>query len=63
MKINELIKIRNIKRSIDFAYNKCNLYGSDVDVYSVIRRYKNLNELDEESIDEIYDYIVKGLCF
>lgn len=63
MNINELMKKKSIKRSIDFAYNKCNLSGTDTDVYSVIRKYKNLRNLDEESIDEIYDYIVQGLCF
>lgn len=63
MDINELLSNNGISKSIRFAYSKCNLIGEDVDVYGVIYSYKRLASLDDKSIENIYDYIVKGLNF
>jgi hypothetical protein len=52
-----------LETAIERAFNKCNLTGSDCDVYKVLYGYKAIREQSEEEIDRIYDYIVERLGF
>lgn len=52
-----------LDQAIERATDRINLKGAGCDVYSVLYQYKAIRELDEEKIDQIYDWIVHVLGF
>ena len=48
--------------AINRCFDKCNLIGSDVDIFEIMMNYKAIREC-EEKWDEIYDQIAAGLGF
>lgn len=53
----------NKEQAIERAFNKANLIGDDVDLYSVINSYSVLRVLSDNEKDEIYDYLAYRLGF
>ena len=51
------------EKAIDRAFDMCNLIGEDVDIFSIMYRYKALRELSDEELDRIYDDIADRLGF
>lgn len=56
-------KEERLNAAIEKAIDRCNLKGTDCDIYSVLYQYKAIRELSEEQIDEIYDRVAQALGF
>lgn len=52
-----------LEKAIERAFDKCNLYGENCDIYEVLYSYKAIRILPDEEIDKIYENFVKGLGF
>jgi hypothetical protein len=52
-----------LEKSIERAFDRCNVSGEDCDIYSVLFSYKAIRELPESEIDKIYNDFAKGLGF
>ena len=52
-----------LEQAIDRAFDRCNLMGSDCDIYCVIYKYKVIREQPDEVIDQIYDDLADRLGF
>ena len=52
-----------LEQAIEKAFDRCNLIGTNCDIYSVLYKYKAIRELPEEQVDEIYDSIAERLGF
>ena len=53
----------NLDKAIQRAFDRCNLEGSNCDIYKILYQYKAIRELPEEKIDEIYDDLTVRLGF
>lgn len=51
------------EKAIEKVFDRCNLIGEDVDILSIMYKYKAIRELPEEEIDRIYDEIADRLGF
>lgn len=51
-----------LETAINRCFDKCNLIGSDVDIFKEMMGYKAIREC-EEKWDEIYDQIAERLGF
>lgn len=54
---------RKLNAAIEKAIDRCNLIGSDVEIYRILYQYKAIRELPDEQIDEIYDRVARSLGF
>ena len=52
-----------VEEAVRKVIDRCNLIGTDCDVYAVMFRYKAIRELQEAEQDEIYNVVVKALGF
>lgn len=52
-----------VEKAVDRVIDRCNLIGTDCDVYAVMFQYKAIRELPEAEQDEIYNDVVKSLGF
>lgn len=53
----------SLSKAIQKAKDTCNLIGKDVEIYSVMYRYKAIRELDDEAFEAVYDEIAEYLGF
>ena len=53
----------NLERAKQRAFDRCNLEGSDCEIYNILYQYKAIRELPDEEIDNIYDEISEKLGF
>lgn len=54
---------KKLNAAIERAIDRCNLEGTDCDVYRILYQYKAIRELPEDKVDEIYDRVTKALGF
>lgn len=52
-----------LEKAIDRAFDRCNLQGEDCDIYSVLYRYKEIRELPDPELEEVYEDIAFRLGF
>lgn len=52
-----------LQKAIDRCFDRCNLIGSDCDVWAEMMRYKSIREQSEDRQDQIYDDLVHALGF
>lgn len=53
----------SLERAKQRAFDRCNLIGEDVEIYSVIYQYKAIRELPDDEISKIYDEIAEKMGF
>ena len=53
----------SLEKAIQRAFDRCNLEGSDCEVYNILYQYKAIRELPDEQIDKIYDDLSERLGF
>ena len=51
------------EQAIERAFNRCNLIGENVDILSILYKYKAIRDLPDDEIDQIYDDIADRLGF
>ena len=62
--INQILdSSTRIETAVERAFRKANLIGEDVDLYEVMYSYKALQNLPQEEIEVIYDYLAERLGF
>ena len=49
--------------AIQRVFDKCNLIGEEVNIYSVMDQYKVIRELPDQEYEEVYEVIAKDLGF
>lgn len=52
-----------LEKAIEHCFDRCNLIGTDCDVWGQMMRYKAIRELSEDQQDQIYDDLVHSLGF
>lgn len=52
-----------LQKAIDRCFDRCNLIGSDCDVWGQMMRYKAIRELPEDQQEQVYDWLVHDLGF
>ena len=52
-----------LENTVEKAFRKANLIGEDADLYKVMYSYKTLQNLPEQDIEIIYDYLSERLGF
>ena len=52
-----------LERAIERCLDRCNLAGSECDIYKYMYQYKAIRELPEEEFEKVYDSIAKALGF
>lgn len=58
-----MAKAMTLEQAIEKAFDKCNLQGDEVNIYSVMYRYKAIRELPEEDFEKVYDTLAERLGF
>lgn len=62
--INQILdSSTRIETAVERAFRKANLIGEDADLYEVMYSYKALQNLPQEEIEVIYDYLAERLGF
>lgn len=51
------------EQAIERAFNRCNMIGENVDILSILYKYKAIRDLPDDEIDQIYDDIADRLGF
>ena len=52
-----------LETAIDRCIDRCNLAGSDVDIYKFMYQYKAIRDLPDDQFDKVYDRIARTLGF
>lgn len=51
------------EKAVERCFDRCNLIGEDVDIYSEMNRYKALREASPEQREKAYESIADRLGF
>jgi len=51
----------NLEKAKQRAFDTCNLYGDEVNVYSIMDRYKAIRDLPDDEYEEVYEEIIDKL--
>lgn len=52
-----------LEKAIQRCFDRCNLIGTNCDVWEQMMRYKAIRDLPEKDQDQIYDDLVHDLGF
>jgi len=52
-----------LENAIQRCFDRCNLAGSDCDIYKFMYQYKAIRELPEAEFEAVYEKIAEGLGF
>ena len=52
-----------LEKAIEKCIDRCNLAGTDCDIYKFMYQYKAIRDLPENEFDAVYDTIAKALGF
>lgn len=53
----------NLEKAIERAFDRCNLEGSDCEIYNILFQYKAIRELPDDELEAVYNQIAKRLGF
>ncbi len=53
----------SLEKSIQRCFDRCNLIGTDCDVWGMMMKYKAIRDLPDAEQDQIYDDLVHDLGF
>lgn len=55
--------LKTLDNAIERCIDRCNLAGSDCDIYKFMYQYKVIRDLPEKEFETVYDIIAKALGF